>query len=252
MHAEFTIRALEAGKHVLCEKPLAPTVKECQNMIAAAEKAQRKLMTAYRLRYEPFNQKMIELAQSEKYGKIKLIEASNVQNVKAPNIRLSEKLKGGPLGDVGIYCINAFRYLTGEEPTEVNAMLTKPGSDPRFAEVEDRIIFQLKFPSGILASGVAGFSAETSRRYRVMAEEGWFQLDPAFAYTSLEAKVGAKDKTEVLNINQANHFAAEMDHFSACIQNNTEPTTNGADGLADIKVIEALYRAAHEGRTIRM
>ena len=107
MHAEFTIRAIEAGKHVLCEKPMATSVEECKKMIGAAKKASRKLMIAYRLRYEPFNQKVIELCKEESLGAIKVISASNAQNVKAPNIRLSGKLGGGPLEDVGIYCLNA-------------------------------------------------------------------------------------------------------------------------------------------------
>ena len=250
MHAEYTVRALQAGKDVLCEKPLAPSVAEAEEMIAAGKRTERKLMAAYRMRYEPFNQKMIEMARSEKYGKIRIIEANNVQNVKAPNIRLSRQLKGGPLGDVGIYCINAFRYLTGEEPVEVNAMLTNPTNDPRFAEVEDRILFQYRFPSGILASGAAGFSAQTSRRYKVLAEKAWFELDPAFSYSGQEARIGSEGKTETLLINPTNHFAAEMDHFSACIQNKSEPTTPGEEGLADIKIIEATYRAARERKAI--
>lgn len=119
MHAEYTIRAFKAGKHVLCEKPMAANVEECEEMIAAGRRAKRKLMIAYRLRYEPFNQKAIELCASEEVGDIKPISASHSQNVEAPNIRLSAELAGGPLGDVGIYCLNAARYLTQREPVEV-------------------------------------------------------------------------------------------------------------------------------------
>ncbi|MES2572512.1 MAG: Gfo/Idh/MocA family oxidoreductase, partial [Verrucomicrobiota bacterium] len=119
MHAEYTIRALRAGKHVLCEKPMAPTLEECHAMIAAAKKADRKLMIAYRLHYEPANLAVMELCKTKACGELKTFASSNSQNVKAPNIRLSAKLAGGPVGDVGVYSINAARYCTGEEPAEV-------------------------------------------------------------------------------------------------------------------------------------
>lgn len=142
MHAEFTIRALKAGKHVLCEKPMAVTVAECEEMISVAKEMDKKIMIAYRLRYEPFNQKMIQLAKGRSLGELKLFTSENIQNVKAPDIRLSRALGGGPLGDIGIYCLNAARYITAEEPTEVAGMAFQSRSDPRFEEVPERIVFQ--------------------------------------------------------------------------------------------------------------
>jgi Oxidoreductase family, NAD-binding Rossmann fold/Oxidoreductase family, C-terminal alpha/beta domain len=130
MHAEYTVRGLKAGKNVLCEKPLAASVTEAEQMIAAAKSAKKKLMTAYRLRYEPFNIMAIDMLKKGGIGKIKSITASHCQNVEAPNIRLSKELKGGPVEDVGIYCLNACRYLTGEEPVEVTAIAHQPKDDP--------------------------------------------------------------------------------------------------------------------------
>src|SRR5688572_24390765 len=166
MHAEFTIRGVKAGKHVLCEKPMAANAAESEQMIAAAREAQRKLMIAYRLRYEPFNMKAIELCRKQEFGPIQLITASHGQNVTAPNIRLSRELAGGPLGDVGVYCINAARYLTGEEPMEVTAMSQQPNDDPRFREVPASVVWTMRFPSGALANCDCSFNIAECRRYR--------------------------------------------------------------------------------------
>ncbi len=132
MHAEYTLRGFKAGKHVLCEKPLAVTVEEGERMVAAAKQANKMLMTAYRLHYEPFNLKVMELCRQKAVGELKTFSAANCQDVKAPNIRLSKRLGGGPVGDVGVYCINAARYVTNEEPIEVTAFAQQPKDDPRF------------------------------------------------------------------------------------------------------------------------
>lgn len=252
MHAEFAERALKCGKHVLCEKPFTTSVADAERVIRTAADVKRKLMIAYRLRYEPFNQKMIDIAQSKKFGAIHTIVADNIQDTKAPNIRLSRALGGGPLGDVGVYCINACRYLTGEEPIEVSAQAFRPDDDERFAEVPDRILFQLRFASGILANCSAGFSSHTSRRYQVFCQRGWFGLDPAFAYSGLAAHVGTETGVERLQIEAANHFAAEMDHFASCVLNNKEPCTPGEDGLRDVRIMEKIVEAAEMKRVVSL
>jgi predicted dehydrogenase len=258
MHAEYTTRALKAGKHVLCEKPMCVSVEEGQRMIDAAREANRKLMIAYRLRYEPFNQKMIAMARAKEFGPIRSIEAANVQQVQAPNIRLAKSLGGGPLMDVGIYCINAARYITGEDPSDVMAMQFQPGDDDRFREVPDRVTFQLRFPSGVLASCTCGFSASVSRRYRVFCDKGWMELDPAFGYDGqrLRSAKTLGSETEILNselvMEPVNHFASEMDYFSQCVTNDTTPLTPGEEGLADMQVITAIQQAADAGTSITM
>ncbi|HEY2828139.1 MAG TPA: Gfo/Idh/MocA family oxidoreductase, partial [Pirellulales bacterium] len=153
MHAEYTIRAAKAGKHVLCEKPMANTVADCQAMIDACSAANRKLMIGYRLRYEPMTQKAIALAQSaDDMGDIKQITAEAGFNIRDPDQwRLNRKLAGGgPLMDMGIYALNAVRYLSGQEPIEVSAVSYSTPGDPRFKEVEETIAFELRFKSGIV------------------------------------------------------------------------------------------------------
>jgi predicted dehydrogenase len=252
MHAEYTIRALRAGKHVLCEKPMAATVKECQDMIAAAKGADRRLMIAYRLHYEPYNQRVIEMGRTHPYGPIRMISADNTQDVQAPNIRLSLATAGGPLGDVGVYCINAFRYITGEEPTEATGVAFRPDDDPRFREVPDRIVFTLRFPSGVLAHGSAGFSSASSRNYRVFCKDAWYGLDPAFDYTGLRLHLKEKYKREEVQLPEANHFTREMDHFAERIERNKEPATAGEEGLRDTLVMAAINRSIADGRAVKI
>jgi predicted dehydrogenase len=258
MHAEYTIRGLRAGKHVLCEKPMSVTVAEAEEMIAVSRETRRKLMIAYRLHFEPFNLKVKELCQKKALGEIVTISSSNGQDVKAPNIRLSGKLGGGPVGDVGVYSINAARYITGEEPVEVAAFAHHPPDDPRFREVPASVSFILRYPSGITAHCDCFFNAGESRRYRVHCKKGYIEMDPAFAYRGLRLNVKraeggqqAPEKAE-LEIEPVNHFAAEMDHFSKCILENQEPDTPGAMGLADMKIIEAIAESHRSARVVKL
>ena len=252
MHAEYTVRALRAGKHVLCEKPMAVNPQECRQMIDAAKEADRKLMIAYRLHYEPYNQAVIEMSRKQAYGPIRLVSADNVQVTKAPNIRLSHSLGGGPLGDVGVYCINACRYITGEDPVSVTGMQFRPTDDPNFAEVPDRYAFTLQFPSGILATCTAGFSAAASRSYRVFCRDGWYGLDPAYDYQGLRLHIGQGNERREIKLGQVNHFAREMDHMSQCVAENKQPWTPGEEGLRDTLVMSAIVRASVGGGTVKL
>ncbi|QEH32262.1 Glucose--fructose oxidoreductase precursor [Aquisphaera giovannonii] len=256
MHLEFTSRAAAAGKHVLCEKPMATSAADCEAMIAACEKAKKQLMIAYRCQYEPHHREAIRLARSGELGPLRLIEATNGQNQGPPGQWRHRKALagGGSLPDVGIYCLNAARYITGEEPSEVSAQVLTDSSDPRFAEVEDRIAFQLKFPSGVLADCRSYYSAHESRRCRVMAERGWIDMDPAFSYQGLRMKVarverGAEHVSEV-RLPSPDQFAAEMDHMAERAARGERPHTPGEEGLQDQRIIEAIYRAAREGRPV--
>jgi predicted dehydrogenase len=259
MHAEFTIRALQAGKHVLCEKPMSVKVEEAQKMIEVAKQANRKLGVGYRLHSEPLNRKVMELCAQQAFGKIKTFESSNCQNVKAPNIRLSGPLGGGPVGDVGVYSINAARYVIGEEPVEVTAMAHQPNDDPRFREVPESVTFTLRYPSGVLAHCDCSFGSSESRRYRVHCANGWIEMDPAFSYRGLrlrtkegEAKGPKEAKLAELMLEQVNHFTAEMDHFSDCVLNDASLRTPGEMGLADMKIIAAIDEAARTGKTMKL
>jgi len=253
MHAEYTIRAAEAGKHILCEKPMANTPQECQQMIDAARKANRRLMIGYRLRYELHNREMIRIAREKELGLLKVILADAGFNIGDPNQwRLKKAMAGdGSLMHIGIYALNAARYISGEEPSEVTALsYTTPG-DPRFKEVEETINFQLRFPSGVLANCTSSYGAGLNR-FRGVATEGWFELEPALSYTGLRMRVGRGGKLEERAHPQRDHFAAEMDHLSECIRNNTEPLTPGEEGLRDLKVMMAIYEATRAGQTIKL
>lgn len=246
MHAEFTIRGLKAGKHVICEKPMATSVADAEQMIAAAKQADRKLMIAYRLHYEPFNRMAMELCQSGALGKIKTFASTNGQNVKAPNIRLSSTLGGGPLGDVGVYSINAARYTIGEEPVEVYAVARQPEDDPRFREVPESVAFTMRYPSGALAHCDCSFGMSESRFYRVQGTQGHLRMDPAFSYRGLRLQVtegdpksGEQQSREML-LQAKNHFAQEMDHFSSVTLSEESCHTPGEMGLADMRILEAL------------
>ena len=258
MHAEYTIRGLRAGKHVLCEKPMAASVEECERMIAASKEAGKRLMIAYRLHYEPFNRKVMELAEQKIYGAVKTFSSSNCQDVKAPNIRLSRQLAGGPVEDVGVYCINAARYVIREEPVEVVAFAHRPTDDSRFREVPESVAFTLRFPSGALAHCDCSFGAATSRRYVANCERGVIEMDPAFSYTGLRLAVseGSEQKGDArkseLKLEPVNHFASEMDHFSDCILNNKAPHTPGEEGLADMRVVTAIAESVQTGKPVRI
>ena len=256
MHPEYTARAAKAGKHVLCEKPMANTSAECEEMISACDRAKRLLMIAYRCQYEPNNRELIRLARSGEFGPIRLIEAVNGQDQGRPDQWRHDKALagGGSLPDVGIYCLNAARYVTGEEPIQVTAQISTDTSDPRFKQVEDRVNFQLRFPSGVLASCQSYYSAHESRRCRVISERGWVDLDPAFAYHGIKMKTsharGEAEITAEIRRAEKDQFALEMDHMAERVARGEKPHTPGEEGLQDIRLIEAIYRAAREARPV--
>ncbi len=258
MHADFTARAAAAGKHVLCEKPMATSVAEAQHMIDACKAAGRMLMIAYRLQHDPAHRTAIGFARNRTFGSVRMIEAVNGQN-DLGNGQWRQTLAmagGGSLPDVGLYCSNAFRYLTGEEPIEITGQVTRPKGDRRFAEVEDVSLFTLRFPSGIIATGSAGYSFHESRQLRVHAEGGWFGLDPAFGYDNLALQINRKEgrasALETRRFTPHSQFATEMDAFALSLHNNTTPLTPGEEGLQDMRIIEAIYQSAAGGSTVKM
>jgi len=254
MHAEYTIRGHQAGKHVLSEKPMANTPGDCQAMIDAAKKAGKKLMVAYRCRYEPFNKEMIRMAREQELGPVKVIVADHGFNIGNPTQwRLKREFAGGgSLMDIGIYSLQAARYITGEEPVEINAMTYTTPGDERFKEVEETINFQLRFPSGILANCTSSYGYAGQNKYRVIATKGWFELEPATSYTGLRLKIRRNNATEDRDMPQRDHFALEMDHLSECVMENKDPLTPGEEGLRDLTLMMAIYEAARTGKTVKV
>ncbi len=247
MHAEYTIRAAQAGKHVLCEKPMTTSVADAERMIAACKAADVKLMIAYRCHYEPTNLRAVRLIRDGVLGQVQAIESSFGFNIRPGEWRLSKKMAGGgPLFDVGIYCLNACRYLTGDEPEHISAYASVIDHDGRFNEVEENVSWTMKFPSGIVASCNTTYGAPMNGYFRVHGSKGWLEVDQAFVYEGLRLRADFSG-TQLDEPNPArdpSHFQAEAEHFSHCIQNGLEPKSPGEEGLRDIRYITEIYRSA--------
>ena len=247
LHAEHTIRAAGAGKHVLCEKPMANTVAECEAMIAACRERSVRLAIGYRCRFDPLHAECTRFAQQQEFGQLKIIEAGFGFRIGDPDQwRLDGALAGGgALMDVGIYALQACRYLSSEEPASVSALETK--TDPvKFAEVDESITWQMTFPSGVIAYCSTSYNVNGINRFRAYAERGWFGMDPAFSYTGNRA---VSSRGDIL-IEPVDQFAAEISDFARCIIEDRESIVSGAEGLRDLSVIESIYRSIRTGRTI--
>lgn len=258
MHAEYTVRAAAMGKHVLCEKPMAISSAECQQMIDACKKAQRLLMIAYRSQYEPMDRMIAKWVKEKRLGPLREFIAGNSQNAGDPTQwRLKRALAGGgPLPDVGIYCLNAARFLSNEEPNEVIASTYRPTDDPRFKEVEQSVHFVLRFPSGLTATCMASYASHESRFFRLQGAKGWAEMNPAFGYNGLQLRRGelieGKNATTQIGIDPVDQFAREIDHMSLCVVRGQTPHTPGEEGLQDQKIVEAIYESARTGRAVKI
>jgi predicted dehydrogenase len=242
MHREFVLRAAVAGKHVFCEKPMAVSVKEGQEMIDACSKAGVRLFIGYRLHSEPYNQYAMKFRTND-VGKLKTIESEFAFKIGDPTQwRLRKALAGGgALMDLGIYAIQAARYSTGEEPLTVTA--TEEKTDPvKFKEVDETIRWEMQFPGGAKSKSYTSYNG-FGNRLRIEAEKGWLELDPAFTYGPIKGKTNQGE----LNFPLVNQQAAQMDDFAQCIAQNCKSNAGGEEGLRDMKVIEAIYRSIASG-----
>ena len=259
MHKEFAVRGAAMGKHILCEKPMATSAADCEAMIAACKRANVKLMIAYRQQYEPMNRTLGEAIKSGKLGKLRSMVATNSQAEGDPTQwRLNRALAGGGcLPDVGIYCLNAARFLSEEEPEEVFGATLQPKDDPRFREVESHCSFVLKFPSGFIATCTTAYDVHRSTFLRMEGSEAWGEMSPAFGYHGSKLKFARldamnKDETVEPSIPDKDQFALEMDHFAECVRTGKTPRTPGEEGLQDQRVIEAIYKSAATGKAVRL
>jgi len=248
MHAEYTIRSAKAGKHVLCEKPMATSVADSQAMIDACRAANVKLMIAYRCQYEPVNLRAVELIRSGTLGQVQAIESAFGFNIQPGEWRYDRALSGGgPLMDVGIYSLNACRYLTGEEPAEIKAFSSVIDKDGRFNRVEENVSWTMKFPSGIVASCNTTYGASMNGFYRVHGSKGEMECSPAFNYEGvhLTAHVG---NHQVIDVPDPQHdpaqFTKQAEYFAECVWQNKTPKSDGEEGLRDMKLISEIYKAA--------
>ena len=244
MHAEYVIRAAKAGKHVITEKPMAVSVKECQAMIDACKKAGVKLSVGYRLHFEPFTQEAMRIGQQKIFGKVKVIESSDGFKIGDPTQwRLKKSLAGGgAMMDVGVYAIQAARYSTGEEPISVTAQEYKTDL-VKFKEVDETIFWQMEFPSGAVSTSSTSYASSMERLF-ISAENGWLELRPAYGYGPLAGSTSKGD----LMLPQTNHQALQMEDFARCILEDKESSVAGEEGLKDMKIVEAIYRAIASGK----
>jgi predicted dehydrogenase len=247
MHEEFTIRAAKAGKHVLCEKPMANSAAECRRMIDACSAASRQLAIGYRCQYEPHHVHCTQLLRSQELGSIKSIDAGFGFTIGDPKQwRLKQALAGGgALMDVGIYALQACRYLTGEEPISVTAQETKTDA-MKFAEVDESMTWAMNFPSGLVAHCSTTYSQNGTNYVHVNTERGYVRLSPAFSYQGIQAE----SSSGLIQAPQVDQFATEMDEFALSIIEGRSSKVSGEEGLRDLLVIEAIYRSAREGTTV--
>jgi predicted dehydrogenase len=227
MHAEYTLRAANAGVHVLCEKPLAVTVEECQAMIDACREANVKLMTAYRLHFEPINLQVVELVRRGRIGQPKFFNSSFSMIVKPDNIRAQRELGGGTLYDIGIYCINAARYVFRDEPKEVMAISVNSVPD-KLPEIDESTGALLRFEGERVAAFVSSFNASDVGSYQIVGPKGNIRVDPAY------------------------EFGPELTYFSDCVLKNRDPEPSGEEGLQDVRIIQALYESAEVGKAVQL
>jgi predicted dehydrogenase len=252
MHAEYAIRAARAGVHVLCEKPMAVRVEECRRMIAACRRARVKLMIAYRLHFEEVNLAAIDLARSGKLGELKFFNSSFSMTVKRGDIRTKRAYGGGSLYDIGVYCINAARYLFRGEPTQVSAVSINSGV-AALAEVDETTAATLRFGNDRVATFVTSFNAADVAAYRVVGTRGALHAEPAYEYAEgLAFTLTVDGKTTRKKIGKRDQFAPELLYFSDCILNNREPEPSGEEGLQDVRIVEALYASARSGKPVRI
>jgi predicted dehydrogenase len=254
MHADYAIRAARAGKHILVEKPLAASEVEALAMIAAARKANVFLMTAYRLHNEPGTVAVLERIRAGAIGKPLFFQSVFSFQTLVGNHRLAASTWGGPLQDVGVYCVNAARHVFAEEPVEAVAMAQRPKDDPRFGEVDASVAATLRFPSGGLAQIVASFGGANVDNYRVIGTLGDLELDPGFKFeTATKLRLRRDGSWAETQFPQIDQFGAQVAYFSDCIAAGTPPEADGEEGLADMRALIAIEKACLTGQpqTIR-
>ena len=248
MHADYAIRAARAGKHIMVEKPLAVSEDEALAMIAAARSANVFLMTAYRLHNEPGTVAVLEHIRANAIGRPLFFQSTFSFQTALGNHRLKASAWGGPLQDVGVYCINAARHVFAEEPIEAVAMSYRPHDDPRFGDIDATMAAMLRFPSGGLAQFVASFGASAVDSYRVVGTSGDLELDPGFKFeTATRLRLRRDGKVVETQFPQIDHFGAQVAYFSDCIRSGTPPEADGEEGLADMRALIAIEKAALTG-----
>ncbi|HEX8755523.1 MAG TPA: Gfo/Idh/MocA family oxidoreductase [Steroidobacteraceae bacterium] len=250
MHREYTERAAGAGLHVLCEKPMAVTSEDCERMLEVTRENDVKLMIAYRLHFERGNLEAAEMAHSGTLGDLRFFTSNFSMQVAPENFRSSRKLGGGPLYDIGIYCINAARSAFAAEPTDVLATAVTR-RDQRFKEIPETVAVVLKFPQERIASFTCSFGASDRSAYEIVGTKGSITVDPAYEYAQgVEYVLRLGKRKREKHYEKSDQFAPELVYFSDCVLRDYEPEPSGEEGIADVRVIQALNRSIETGRWV--
>jgi predicted dehydrogenase len=251
-HADYTIRAARAGVHVLVEKPMAVTVRECQRMVETCARHRAKLMVAYRLHFEDINLRAVDLVQKGRIGEPKFFSSSFSMTVRRGDIRTRRAMGGGSLYDLGVYCINAARYLFRADPYEVMAVSTH-GGGAKLAEIDESTSAILRFDRDRVASFTTSFNAADVADYRIVGTKGHLHVERAYEYaTGPRYTLTVDGRTERRAAPKRDQFAPELLHFSACILDDRQPEPSGEEGMQDVRIVEALYKSAATGRAVRL
>lgn len=249
MHKEFTIRAAKAGKHVIVEKPMAITVNDCQEMIDVCTKAGVQLAVGYRLHYEPYNLEIKRLGQEKVFGQVRLIEASlGYKSGDPTEWRLKKAMAGGgPLMNLGVYCVQCSRYVLGEEPLSVTAQFGPITNKQLFSEVEESITWQLDFPGGAVCNSATTYNCSIDRFF-ASAEDGTFELSPAISYGPFKGKTSKGE----MNFPTINQQTTQCDEIGKVLLENKQLPNHitGEEGIKDMRVLQAIYEAARTGKKI--
>ncbi|HEX6038020.1 Gfo/Idh/MocA family oxidoreductase [Longimicrobium sp.] len=255
LHRDWTLRAAGAGKHVLCEKPMAVSVEDCRAMIQACRAAGRKLMIAYRAQFEPHALLARQMITEGRIGDVQSIAGEHGRMLELDKPRdqwraRQELAGGGSLYDIGIYNINTARFLLGREPVEVTATLRR-ADDPRIT-VETGVDYAMRFEDGTRSSFNSSYEYKNTKRLQVMGTEGTIELDPATEYYGNRLLLKTEQAVEQREIRPTNQFASEMDHFAECVMHDRDPRTPGEEGMRDVAIMQAIYEAARTGRPVEV
>jgi predicted dehydrogenase len=247
LHKDFVLRAAQAGKHVICEKPMATSVEDCDAMIAACKKAGKLLSIGYRLHFEPYNLEMVRLGTKKVYGDIKKITAGFGFTIGDPTQwRLKKALSGGgPMQDVGIYCVQGICYTTGIEPFAVTAQEGPKTDQTKFAEVEQSLTWQFEMPTGVVSEGRSSYG-DNFNFLTAEAEKGTFELTSAYGYSGQSGNTPEGP----MNFPKIIQQAKQMDGFALSIKNDQPTIVPGELGKRDVKIIAAIYEAMRTGKKI--
>jgi glucose-fructose oxidoreductase len=249
MHAEYVIRAANAGKHVWCEKPMALTVAECQSMIDACNKNKVKLSIGYRMHHEPNTQKLIQFRNDKTYGKIVKVEAyAGYVDDRTNHWKQIKKMGGGSMYDMGVYPLNAARYITGEEPVAVTAQqsTTRPEI---YKEVDETMHFKLEFSSGATADCESSFG-KNMNNMMTTCTNGWYKFEPFSAYSGVQGSTSDGITISPAITEVPYEQVKQMDEDALAIMRNQPVLVPGDVGLKDIRVVEAIYRSVRENKRV--